>query len=63
MKIFGILLTLALPMTLYINFIKPRFDRVKRLYYMQFYNKMGFFSRELGVKTKEVSQKDLEDSV
>ena len=62
-KIFGIILCLALPLTLYANFVKPRLERVKRMYYMQFYNKMGFFSRELGVKTKDVSQKDLEDSV
>jgi len=56
----GIIITLALPITLYMNFLRPRLDRVKRMYYMQFYNKMGFFSKELGIKTKEVSQKDLE---
>lgn len=30
---------------------------------MQFYNKMGFFSRELGIKTKPIAHKDLENTL
>jgi hypothetical protein len=59
----GFLIFLTLPFTFYYNFAKPRINRVKRLYMMQFYDKMGFFSKELGVKTKYVSPKDLEDSL
>ena len=57
------MLTMILPISIYYHMIRPKTDRIKRMYTMQFYNKMGFFSRELGVKTKPVSQKDLENSL
>lgn len=58
-KIFGMLIFLSLPITLYFNLIRPLLDRVRRQYFLQFYNKMGFFNKELGVKTKNISRKDL----
>ena len=57
------MITLCLPLTLYYHGIRPRLERVKRLYLMQFYNKMGFFKSELGVKTKPISLKDLKNSL
>jgi hypothetical protein len=58
-KILAMLIFMMVPVTLYFNMLKPRLNRVKRQYFLQFYNKMGFFNRELGVKTKPISQKDL----
>jgi len=40
---------------LYNHHVIPRLKRAKRIYLMQFYNKMGFFSKEFGIKTKPVS--------
>jgi len=34
-----------LPFTIYYNFVRPKVNRIKRLYLMQFYNKMNFFSK------------------
>jgi hypothetical protein len=62
-KTLGVMLCMLAPYSLYYHQLRPRLLRVKRLYIMQFYNKMGFFSRELGVRTKVVSQKDLENSL
>jgi hypothetical protein len=58
-KLLAMLIFMMVPITLYFNILKPRLDRVKRTYFLQFYNKMGFFNKELGVKTKPISQKDL----
>jgi hypothetical protein len=62
-KLLGICITLFIPFSFYYHVLRPKINRVKRLYTMQFYNKMGFFSRELGVKTKSLSQKDLENTL
>ena len=59
----GVIICLFFPISLYFTAIKPRLDHVKRQYFLQFYNKMGFFNRELGIKTKKLSQKDLGDSL
>lgn len=45
MKLLGVGLTLMLPFSLYYHFLRPRIARAKRLYIMQFYNKMGFLSK------------------
>ena len=50
---------LAFPYIFYNQYLSPKIKRAKRVYLMQFYNKMGFFSKELGVKTKPISTKDL----
>ena len=34
-----------LPLSLYYHMVRPKMQRIKRLYTMQFYNKMGFFAR------------------
>lgn len=62
-KIIGMLIFMMVPFTIYFHMVKPKLDRVKRTYFMQFYNKMGFFNKELGVKTKPISQKDLEKNL
>jgi hypothetical protein len=62
-KILGMLIFMMVPITAYFNILKPKLDRVRRLYFLQFYNKMGFFNRELGVKTKPLSHKDLQDKL
>ena len=62
-KILGFLITLFLPLNMYYHWVRPNINRVKRMYFMQFYNKMGFFSKELGVKTKSISIKDLKNSL
>jgi hypothetical protein len=62
-KIVGMLIFMMVPLTVYFYMIKPRLERVKRTYFLQFYNKMGFFNKELGVKTKPISQRDLEKNL
>lgn len=62
-KIVGMLICMMVPFTTYFHIVKPKLERVKRTYFMQYYNKMGFFNKELGVKTKPISQKDLEKNL
>lgn len=44
-KILGMLIFMMVPVTIYFNMLKPGLDRVKRQYFLQFYNKMGFFNK------------------
>lgn len=57
--IMGMLICAFVPLSIYSSLIKPKLNRVRREYFLQFYNKMGFFNKELGVKTKPTSHKDL----
>lgn len=59
----GMLICLMLPISFYFNFLRPKLNHIRRQYFLQFYNKMGFFHKELGAKTKNISQKDLEKNL